>query len=333
MRSAARRFARLHLSVHSRRTYDVGVMAFTRFATFFRPGEPVFPASDSALQEFVAFQSQSCAYGTLKNYIYGVREYHLAQGLPFAPLAERVGVYWALKGVRRVHGRPSQPKQALTFEVLQQVHRHATQHGPLEGDEHTVFTAMLVGMFGLLRKDNLCPGKTRAAHAGAHLRRGDVAFGTLADGTKVAWLRLRRSKTNQFGERALLVPLLEIGGPLCPVTALRKHMADVVAPPDSPLFMAKPAGGRRPVAMTHRFFVARMKRMLGAAGLEPARFAGHSLRRGGATLAFRLGCARHLIQAHGDWLSDVVDRYNEMGPEARLVLPRALARFVATLRP
>ena len=35
----------------------------------------------------------------------------------------------------------------------------------------------------------------------------------------------------------------------------------------------------------------------------------------------------------GDWLSaDVVDRYSEMSPAARLALPRALARYVATLR-
>ena len=55
--------------------------------------EPVFPATEEALRQFVTFQSQSCQYSTLKNYLYGIREYHLARGMPFAPLAEQVGLW------------------------------------------------------------------------------------------------------------------------------------------------------------------------------------------------------------------------------------------------
>ena len=36
--------------------------------------------------------------------------------------------------------------------------------------------------------------------------------------------------------------------------------------------------------------------------------------------------------ATSDWLSDVVHRYDEMDPAARLLLPHALARYVASLR-
>jgi hypothetical protein len=200
--------------------------------------------------------------------------------------------------------------------------------------DHAVFSAMLVGMFGLLRKDNVTAGKARAAHDDAGLRRGDVVFKTPAGGAGpvIAWLRLRSSKTIQFGERVHMVPLVAIGGPLCPVAALRRHMADAPAGPDAYCFQLRQRRGGRLAPMSHAYFVRRMKDMLHSVGEDPSRYAGHSLRRGGATLAFTLGVERHLIKMQGDWLSDVVDRYNEMSPEARLALPRALARYVATLR-
>ena len=42
-------------------------------------------------------------------------------------------------------------------------------------------------------------------------------------------------------------------------------------------------------ALPHAFVVKTLKEMLGAVGETPEMFAGHSLRRGGATLAFALG--------------------------------------------
>lgn len=332
---AARYYTDLHIAPGTRGNYDVGVRSYAYFAVYFRPHEPVFPATEEALRQFVTFQSQSCQYSTLKNYLYGIREYHLARGMPFAPLAEQVGLWWTLRGIRRVHGRPARPKQALTFPILYRVWRAATDDGQrvMAGNDHTVFAAMVVGMFGLLRKNNLTAAKGRSARDDVGLRRGDVYFATPAGGgSTTMWLRIRSSKTNQFGERVHKVPFVEIGGPLCPVGAVRRVLAEFQGGPDDYLFMWRPAGGRRPAPMAHSIFVKRMKGMLGAAGEDPSRFAGHSLRRGGATLAFTLGIGRHLIKMHGDWLSDVVEHYNEMDAAARLVLPNALARYVASLQ-
>jgi hypothetical protein len=48
--------------------------------------------------------------------------------------------------------------------------------------------------------------------------------------------------------------------------------------------------------MSHAYFVRRMKDMLRSVGEDPSRYAGHSLRRGRATLAFTLGVGRHPIK-------------------------------------
>jgi hypothetical protein len=327
----ARMFRSLHLAPSTRRAYATGVMAYARFAVYYRPHLPAFPASDEALAAFMTFQSQTCGYSTLKNYFYALREFHLARGHTFAPLADRHMVLWTLRGIRRLRSDVAQPKQAMTLTILCDIWRTISVDGePLRGNTQTVWAAILVGFFGMLRKDNLTQGKLNAVNPMHGLRRGDVCFQTLGSGQKVAWLRVRMAKNNAFGERTHNVPLVASGTPLCPVAALQQHILDFPAPLDSPVFVYSPVGGRRPVPLSHTTFVTRLKGMLKAAGHDPSKFAGHSLRRGGATLAFRLHCPVQLIQLQGDWLSDVVYRYHEVSSASRLVLPAAMARSVMT---
>ena len=67
--------------------------------------------------------------------------------------------------------------------------------------------------------------------------------------------------------------------------------------------------------------------------IDPTKYSGHSLRRGGATLAFTLGTDHSLIKFLGDWSSDVYLIYNEISMVDKLLLPRKLAAFCTTVRP
>ena len=84
--------------------------------------------------------------------------------------------------------------------------------------------------------------------------------------------------------------------------------------------------------MSHSSFVTRMRLLLDSAGLEPGKYTGHSLRRGGATLAFESGDGaawdRRIMQ-HGDWSSDVVFQYHQISDETRLQLPSRMAAAMA----
>ena len=62
-----------------------------------------------------------------------------------------------------------------------------------------------------------------------------------------------------------------------------------------------------------------------AAGMDPARFSGHSLRRGGATLSFQLKAPIYQIQMQGIWSSMAVLGYNEVSATDRLELPTRMA--------
>eukprot|EP00959_Pyramimonas_sp_CCMP1952_P254981 5325484-Pyramimonas_sp.AAC.1 len=117
---------------------------------------------------------------------------------------------------------------------------------------------------------------------------------------------LKSSKTVQYKERVHFVPLVATGGDLCPVQALRAHIVETAPGPKDPLFQtpARKKGTFR--ALTHAELVKGIKTLAGAAGYDPKKFASHSLRRRGATLAFRMGAPVQQIQLQGDWLSDAV---------------------------
>jgi len=118
-----------------------------------------------------------------------------------------------------------------------------------------------------------------------------------------ALLRITHTKTIQFRERQLEIPLPRIpGSPLCPVTAVQQYLAHVQLSSSSPLLVCKSQGAYRPI-LAHQFN-AFIKASLLAIGVNPAHYSSHSFRRGGATFAFCRKAPTSFIKAKGDWKSD-----------------------------
>eukprot|EP00854_Cymbomonas_tetramitiformis_P009946 gene9946-biopygen10168 len=138
----------------------------------------------------------------------------------------------------------------------------------------------------------------------------------------------------QCGERYHWVPLAAVPGTrLCPVEALQRLMlATGDLPEEAPLFQVEGRGKRGAVVpMTHAALVAGLKRLAGQVGLDPARYAGYSLRRGEATATLRLKVDRIYIKLQGNWNSDCYERYRELDDEQRLILPAVFAEAVKEL--
>ncbi|KAK3236893.1 hypothetical protein CYMTET_52997 [Cymbomonas tetramitiformis] len=315
----------------TQRSYDTGVKAFlTFFVRFACLGtlEPLLPASDATLARFIAFSAWFVQPGTIKSYLAGVRCLHLQQGVEWTPVAHRFWVAVALQGVRRQWDRPAKPVMPITLRDLARM-AEFTDMESITG--LALWAAILVGFYGLFRKDNLTVGKSQAWNARGALVREDVLFAEAGD---VVWIRVRHSKTIQCGERYQWVPLVAVpGSRLCPVEALRWLMlATEGLPEEAPLFQVEGRGKRGAlVPMAHAALVAGLKSLAVQVGLDPARYAGHSLRRGGATAAMRLKVEKLYIKLQGDWKSDCWERYCELDDEQRLILPAAFAEAAKEL--
>ena len=121
------------------------------------------------------------------------------------------------------------------------------------------------------------------------------------------------SMTIQFGQRDLVIPIPGNSNPgMDPVRHLRALFSTVDCSLNAPAFTHGPNQ-----FITHSSFTTRLKKLLTDAGYAPSLYSGHSFRRGGATLLYRLGATILQIQASGDWASQCFVRYLHVSAEDR----------------
>ena len=301
-------------------TYSTGASAYVRFCIYF--GFQALPVTEHTLASFVAFQSDSCTYSTLKVYLSGIRDWALRAGHSFTPVREQHQVHSALQGVRRVKGDAQRSKLAITPEILLGFLPHLTFSCH---NDRMVWAAMLLAFFGLFRKDNITVGKASAFNPRANLTRGDFSYEH-----RIIWVRVKHSKTIQFNQREHWVPVTAIREhPLCPVNALIfafKHYPG--RSPDAPAFTWE-ARPQQFEPLTHLHFVNSLKHLLGKSGLRFGDYSGHSFRRGGATFAHQCGMSAEMIKAQGDWKSDAYTKYLAFPAHSRLSLPKSMAKAIS----
>lgn len=164
----------------------------------------------------------------------------------------------------------------------------------------------------------------------AVIRRCDISIDAKGD----MWVTLRRTKTIQFGERVLILPVPRIeGSPLCPRTLVLHHMRlslTLGRPVTDPLFGYYDEKTKKWVALTYAVFVRELKELLKKVGVDQAKYAGHSFRRGGATFTYECTLNPLLVKALGDWISDTFMRYCEIQIGMRRQAAAALAEGTLT---
>jgi site-specific recombinase XerD len=144
---------------------------------------------------------------------------------------------------------------------------------------------MLLGFSGLLRRSEI-----------AALNMDDVDM--RSDGIV---LHIRRSKTDQTGEGDIVGIPCARQKTVCPVLALKSYL-EVAGHQGGPLFSNHSPAAKQ-ARIDPRVVARAVKRLAKRIDLNPARFAGHSLRAGGATEMAQQGVDLGLIVNHGRWQS------------------------------
>ena len=178
----------------------------------------------------------------------------------------------------------------VTVDMLLNIFHIFDWSNPLHVCMHAAF---LVAFFSSLRISNLVPYKASdmAAVNTYFLKREDVFF--FAHG---AVLRIFKTKTIQFRQRVLQIPLPVIPNSiLCPVAALKAYLSLVPAPLSAPLFMVPVANSAKPLLAAH--FNRFLKACASATGFDPNHFSSRSYRQGGATFVFNCAAPIEFIRA------------------------------------
>ena len=291
---------------------------FTQFCN--NLGVQPFPVQPETILRYISFLSVTGrSYGTVQNHISTIKHYHRLFG--FQPGWENLYSFQlALRGCKRFLGAATTRKLAITPILLLRMVSLFDPNQPLQAAMRALF---LVAFFSFLRKSNLVVPSAHVISPKVP-RRSDFHMSQHG-----AFLNIRATKTIQFFQRALCVPLPSIpGSPLCPVAALEHHLRLNALRPSDPLFSvcSGPAHTTRP--LTFRHFSSFLARVIAALGLDPRAYSSHSFRQGGATFAFECHVPAEHIKFQGDWSSDAYLVYLEMSPaQKRLAVDSMAAKI------
>ena len=298
-------------SVSTQSTYASQLKAFGKFCVKYEIN-PV-PLSAWDICRYIAYLADFLCYSSIVQYLNVIRIIHEEAGLP-NPIPNNFLVGSTLKGARRVLGSKVSPKSPITPTILKSIYSCLNLRSSL--DLH-FWSACLTFFFSFSRKANLLPLTVGSFDHKTQVCRCDITFHT-----GYVLLRFRHTKTNQYGQRELTVPLAHLGGSvMSPLLFLA--MCKVLSPPGcGPVFMYKK--GPDYVPMTYRVFLDRLKQCLTKLGLDPDCFASHSFRRGGATHALACQVPPDMIKQHGDWASQCYQRYIHPDIQTRIEVTRMM---------
>ena len=292
--AAAHSYAEADKADETRRAYRSDFAAFNRYCT--AHGQPFLPATPAMVAAFVSSEAdRGISPSTITRRVAAIRYAHLLDG--HATPTESEAVKSVVRGIRRKIGTKPAKKSAATADVIGNMLGACPD--TLRGKRDRALLAL--GFAGAFRRSELVA-----------LQVADLA--EEPDGYRVT---IRHSKTDQ--ESAGQEIAIPRGTKLRPVEAVRAWL-DAAGIVEGPVFRPINRGGRVVDAMLTAESAAQVvKDAAERAGLDPAAFAGHSLRAGFLTSAAKAGASifkmmdqsRHMsVETLRGYVRDA-DRFND----------------------
>ena len=278
------------------------------------------PAQPQTIVRFLIHLSTYCKYCSIINYLSAINVLHRHFGHSVT-FQDVFTIKLVTRGLRRILGDAQEQKLPITPDILKRIH-------PLLSTDMDsgYWAAILIGFNTFFRKSNLVPKSAQSYDSSKHLSHSDFFICPWGLVICVRW-----SKTIQFKQRRLLIPVVRLppGHPLCAVQAYEHHLHCHPAPSSSPAFLKSSDGEIKPI--TYDALGTKLRSVLASVGLDPSKYSTHSLRRGGASYAFKCGAPVELISLQGDWSSDAVLLYIAQPLERRLSVARLIASNITCL--
>lgn len=253
-------------------------------------------ASEPERQDAGARTERPLAVGTLRIFLAAINwRYREAGRLPPTRNGRVTSV---LQGLRRLSDGQTRQVKALREHEIARILSHCDMLAAQERFQRiaTRDAALIaVGFAAALRRSEICG-----------LECGDLQFVGQVTNPPRMFVQIRRSKTDQFG-RGQQIPVPE-GSVIRPVSRLRRWLtlSGIAA---GPVFQTMRRGGVIQGRAMHPADIGRLvKQYVRAIGLDPADYAGHSLRTGFVTSA----------AAHGARLDKIMEITRHTSP--RMVL-------------
>ena len=173
-----------------------------------------------------------------------------------------------IRAIERVFKVPPARKAPITIEELQKL-AAAMERRPDTEANRSLWAAIVTAFFSFIRKANYTVHDNDAFDPEVHLTADNII--TRANSYHV---KLHKTKTVQFGQREVEIPLPKLNDKLCPHRAIDR-LSLKKRGKDRPLFVMNDDGA----PMTRNWFSKEFKKLMKEAGIKHDDKSPHSLRR------------------------------------------------------
>lgn len=233
------------------------------------------------------------SYGTINNELSALVVFGKLWGSP-TDLRSDFGVKWTLQSLRRYLGDKILQRDELLPEDLRKIYKFVQKS---DFYQWSTWVGLLFLYRTLLRKGHLFPSRFNRNL----LSRADITFTSYG-----ILIKVQNSKTIQFQERLVEIPICRGGGLFCIVTLLERFFLEFPTLPTAPVLSSVNNGNLQMVDYPQAL---KLLKMWGKMAALTKTLGLHSLRRGAATLMALGGFSLEDIKNKGDWKSDAVLRY------------------------
>lgn len=302
-----------HLAASTRLCTNSRVKKYLSFCETFKRSFPPFPCDQRKVCLYITWLAKSMRYTSIRSYLSSLN-LHLKSSGEQPIDYSNYDIIRCLAGARRTLGdTPHQARPLLPDQLSAMLALLSDAPG------HTSFKAAILTSFrGLLRK--------------AHITRSESSL-LRSDFTFHPWgmtVRVRKSKSIQFAERTLDIPISRVSHPLlCAVREVERHFKQLPAAPQDQAFRTPSPKGSSPLEYIN--YSAVLKSLCARVGLDPRDFSSHSLRRGGATYLLMTGSSIQEIKTRGDWVSDCVYLYLKVPLQERVTDDLRVAALLSSV--
>ena len=279
-----------------------GIRTWVYFCMYY--GIPDLPARIPDVINFLQLNSFSSGYSHLKHLLHCVDYYHQINDLPVP--VKNFALDSTLQGLKReLAGTPNQVLP-ITPDILRKMYLRLNMS---KNKDLALWCGFLTTFRCLFRKSNSVP-EGRNFDAEKILTRKHIV---LNHQTKTVLVYVSWSKTIQFGGKDIIIPIPQTNDPHLDLFRHLDMLFSRVSVNDS----APAFSYGHDSFITYKSFTEGLKTLLKKCDVDPARYSGHSFRRGGASYLHSLGGTGLQIQASGDWSTLTFLRYLHLSLEDR----------------
>ena len=287
------------------------------FCVAFR--EPFLPVTRNTLLGFIELMSRTCGHEHIQHILGSISFLHKCKGFNF--IGDAFDFHVLLRGLKRKLARPKKQALPITPEILILMYHYVN----IENQSDLAhWTAFIFALRLLYRKSSIAPKSWASYNPIKDFSREKAVITG-----NVVLVYQNHSKTDQFMASTRVIPLVPSSiHALDPVYHYSKLVSKNVVPGHFPAFSFYENDKLN--CVTHQSFTKYLKLLLRMIGLDPETWTGHSFRRGGASLLYRLGLDPVTIQACGDWKTDTFLNYLEVNFERLWSAQCSMASFTCS---